>query len=141
MSEVKKGYTGSSSSGNCVLDDTIMTSRRPLLAFILRHSKGPTGSGMRNWALYIENLRSFIVGEIRKTEFDHFVLSELGCTDKNEQLVPLHNAYIMSILVSSFHYRHCRCTTHTRLSNVSNFDSIFHHSTIVSMFIGSDSHG
>ena len=97
---------GSSSSSISSVVDTILSSQEALLEFIKDHCKGPTVSSMRNWTLYTENLRAFIVGNISKTEFDHFVLSELKCISENQRLIHLHNAYILSIVVSIHTYIH-----------------------------------
>ena len=101
--------SSSSSSSSSSVVETILSKQDALVGFIMDHCKGPTGSSMRNWALYMENLRAFITGKLSKAEFDHFVLSELACVDANEQLVHLHNAYIMSILVSKTHHFLCGC--------------------------------
>ena len=74
--------------------------RKDLMDFILSKCTQPTSSAIKNWSMYSQQLQAFIVGNLTKREFDRFLMRELGSPEVNPELVPLHNAYIMSILVS-----------------------------------------
>ena len=71
-----------------------------LFDYIVDECKQPSSSGLRNWGLYTDQLRLFIVGKLSKVEFDTFLEVDFGGRDMNLNLIPLHNAYIISILMT-----------------------------------------
>ena len=69
--------------------------KKQLFDILIDECRKPSGSGLKNWALYNNNLKSFILGEISKEEFDSFIF-EIG--DSSSNFISVHNLYIFSIL-------------------------------------------
>lgn len=78
--------------------DNLSLSRKSLFDFMLDECRQPSSSGLRNWGLYTDNLRSFIVGKLSKVELDRYLFNDLGGGNADSSLIPLHNAYLASIL-------------------------------------------